>query len=126
MSACYEILLHIAEVCLRLKRQLVVAATFSRRTGVKDIVSLSRRYPDADIKVIWCRPKNDAEEEIRMRLARRNEEADQSSAVTTMARYTEVKKRYEEIVDLPHLELDTSPPKTIADCVSEALNYILA
>jgi predicted kinase len=126
MSACYEILLHIAEVCLRLHRRLIISATFSRNAGIETIGSISRKYPEADIKVIWCRPKNDTEEEIERRLARRREETDQASSVTTMRRYAEVKERYEDIVGVPHLELDTSPPKTVTQSESEAIRYILA
>jgi len=139
MIGSYEILLHAAEVLLHLRRSVIVSATFSRKKYQDDLYSFFRRLTQFKIilRIIWCLPTNDPEDEIMRRIESRRANEDLAIAcghsrytdpVNSVERYLEVKSRYEALdaTLLPHLRIDTSAPQTIEDSLRAALTYIRA
>ncbi len=123
MKGAYELLFASVGMNLRMPRSLIVTATFSRTSYWKNFFA-TFSCPAPHLKIIWCRPQNDSDEEIQRRLDGRQFGINCWSSVNSLERYHEVKNRYETI-KLPHLELDTSPPHTVDESAEKALAYIL-
>ena len=122
MLASYKLLLLAAECFLELHRPLILSATFSRCSYHAMLARLIGKHPDVQLKLIWCCPTNDSAKEIDRRLEKRRQE-NGASAVNSIDRYMEVKSRFQSI-QLPHIQIDTSPPKAEKDAIGEALRYI--
>ncbi len=126
MAASYELLLHATQLYLqRLKRSLIVTATFSRKEAQLELLGVLKRNPQVRSRVIWCLPVKDSENEVRTRLMRGFGEGAYTGSVTTLERYLEVKERFQRI-ELPHTKIDTFPPNSIERCVAQALAYVTA
>ncbi len=104
-------------------RSVTITATFSRKQGQENILALMTKHPDVNLKVVWCLPENDTREEIERRLRRPFGE-DYLGAVNSWERYCEVKNRYQPI-ELPHLQVNTSPPNTPEQSAHTVLTYIV-
>lgn len=120
MLGSYRMLFAATTANLQMGRSLIISATFSRKSYWLELLASIPRHP---IKVIWCRPQNDTDEEISARLARRRFGENCWSSVNTLDRYKEVKGRF-QAPTLPHLTLDTSPPNSVEDCVARAIEYL--
>lgn len=124
MGGAYRLLLETADWHLEQGRSVIVTATFSRNKGGQSrILELLEKHTNTTLKVVQCLPTNDPQEEIERRLARGFGEG-YVGGVNSYKRYLEVKNRYEPI-ELPHIEIDTSPPHTPEECAAEALRHIL-
>lgn len=124
MRMAYQLLLYNADLHLSNGRSLIITATFSRKSGQKELATIGTKYPQATLKVIQCLPLNDSQEEIEHRLSRGFGKG-YVGGVNSYKRYLEIKERYKPI-ELPHLEIDTSPPNLPEECAKKALAYILS
>lgn len=123
MAGSYNILFGLVSGYMRAGRSLIVTATLSsKKWGQDRLKSVYEQYPNAKVRVIWCKP-NLTDTELEERLSARS--ANYTGATSSVSRLRELEKRYEEI-ELPHLELDTSMPENIGGCVDEAIAYILS
>ena len=122
IASSYELLMNAVDVYLRLSRSLIITATFSRKIGQEKLKAVCDRYPNSELKVVQCLPKNDDDEEIQKRLSDRVFGKNCFSSVNSSERYNEVKNRFEPIL-LPHLKIDTTKP--FAFCIKEALEYLV-
>ncbi|MBP6859522.1 MAG: AAA family ATPase [Candidatus Magasanikbacteria bacterium] len=125
MKGSYELLYAAVGIGLRVGKSLIITATFSRSSYWENFQRVLTGCPSVNLRVIWCHPQNDTDQEIADRLSRRHFGVNSVSSVNSLARYHEVKSRYDTPV-LPHLELDTSPPHTIEECVRQAIAYLTA
>src|ERR1700704_958192 len=98
MTASYERLLKAADICLRLKRSLIVTATFSREHYQLELLKLLAKNPHAKPRIIWCIPINDSEDEVGRRLSRGFGEGCYTGSVTSLERYLDVKERFQKTV----------------------------
>ena len=125
MKGSYELLYAATAINLQMQKSLIITATFSRSSYWGEVTKTLNKHPEYQCKIIWCKPLNDTEEEIRNRLKKRIFGVNCYSSVNSIERYREVKDRYEPIY-VPHRELDTSPPNSIVICVNAAVNYIFS
>lgn len=132
MSGVYKFLFCIAEWHLAERRSLILTASFSRKAYWINFLRIleahrtearALRGKGASLKIVQCILRNDAKEEVEKRLTGRS--AEYSGSLNSLPHYLEVKARYEPI-EFPHLEVDTSPPKTPEECAEQALQYVLA
>jgi predicted kinase len=126
MKGAYDLFYSSITANMAMGRRLIVTATFSRTSywdNFLEILIAARLSPN--LRVIWCKPENDSDEEIARRLASRQFGVNCWSSVNSLERYHEVKARF-EIPPVEHLTLDTSPPNTVENCVDEAIKYILS
>ena len=125
MKGSYYLLYSAIEQVFEMERSLIVTATFSRIRYWKEILDAVNKHQNYDLKVVWCVPKNDSNEEISKRLAKRVFSVNSWSAVNSLDRYKEVKDRF-KLPPIPYIEIDTSPPNTPEKCVEQAVTYILS
>lgn len=125
MKGAYDLLYAATEINLRAKRRLIITATFSRARYWDPITETLGRHPETEPRIIWCKPENDSDDEIRHRLEGRKFGINSWSSVNSLERYHEVRSRFDPI-QFPHLELDTSPPNTPEKCAEQAVAYILS
>lgn len=121
MGGAYELLNTSAKLNLQIGRQLIITATFSRKKYWKNLQQIGN---PASMKIIWCKPINDSIEEIKRRLSGRQFGINCWSTVNSIERYLEVKTRFENPPP-PYLELNTSPPNSVEECVQKAMAYLL-
>lgn len=119
----YGVLLNAIENYIHLGRSLIVTATFSRETGQEKLREICEKYPNVEMKVLWCLPNADTTEEIQKRLSSRVFGENCFSSVNSLKRYNEVKNRFEPI-KLPHHKLDTTMP--LNKCLKDALAYLIS
>lgn len=124
MGVAYELLLHVADIHLRLGRSVIIIATFSKMVGQEDLLAVLKNHPEASMRIVWCFPFDDNEEEIKRRLARGFGEG-YVGGVNSLERYRETKKGFESIA-LPHIKIDTSSLVTQHECVTRAIGYIIS
>lgn len=131
MGGMYKFLFCIAEWHLAERRSLILTASFSRRAYWMNLLRIleahriearASKERNTPFRIIQCVLKNDTREEVERRLTARS--ANYSGSLNSFPHYLEVKGRYERI-EFPHLEVDTSPPKTPEECVEQALRHIL-
>lgn len=126
MKGSYQLLYSSVGINAAMGRSLIATATFSRAAYWDSFFqSVAAAGASPKLRVIWCKPENDSDEEIAGRLARRQFGVNCWSPVNTLARYNEVKGRF-QAPPIEHLMLDTSPPNTIESCVNLAAQYILS
>lgn len=125
MKGSYELLYAGVNIVLGMKRSLIITATFSRASYWEPLLAYLAQYPETALKVIWCRPLKDGDEEIARRLEGRIFGVNSWSSVNSMEHYAEVKNRF-EIPPVTHLELDTSPPHSPNECAKQVIAYILS
>ena len=126
MGMAYRIMLCAADENLKAGRSVIVTATFSRKIYQQMVNDLLAKHTDAQLRAIWCLPKNDSDEEIERRLSRGFGDGGYVGGVNSLARYNQTKDRYEAIELFPALQLDTSPPNTAESCAEQALGHILS
>ena len=119
MGAAYATMLFMADRNLKMGRDVILTATFSRTEGKGQIEKLLADNPGTKLKIIWCNPRDITQAEVELRLNR----PDYLGATTTLSRWEELRTAYQAI-DLPMLDLNTAPPHTVDECVKLALNYI--
>ncbi|MEK7181168.1 MAG: AAA family ATPase [Patescibacteria group bacterium] len=128
MAAAYDLLFATIQTYMaRLKRSLVVTATFSRKAGGQDrLLSTWDSYKESvDLRVLWCNPRNFDDAEVLRRLASRSfGVGGYIGGVNSLERVREVEARFEPIM-IPHIALDTSSPENEHACIVQALDYIL-
>ena len=126
MKGAYSLFYTAITENIAMGNDLIVTATLSRTNYWKDFLqALASAGVSPELRVIWCKPENDSDEEILRRLAQRKFGVNCWSTVTTLRRYNEIKARFDP-PQVEHLTLDTSPPNTIDGCTDKAAEYILS
>src|SRR5215813_13595518 len=80
MRVSYDLLLHAADVHLRLNRSILLSATFSRRSYQRALADLHRRHPEAKLRIVLCHPRNDSPDEVAHRISLRRAAAAAATA----------------------------------------------
>ncbi|OGY65337.1 MAG: hypothetical protein A3A16_02725 [Candidatus Harrisonbacteria bacterium RIFCSPLOWO2_01_FULL_44_18] len=123
MSESYQLLMHVVDFHLTYNRSLIITATFSRKTGQDALQNIYEKHPSVPVKIIQCKPTLLDDTAVEKRISSRGFGEKYIGGVNSLARYHEVKDRYEPI-ELPHIEIDTSGD--ISQCVEAALKFIAA
>lgn len=119
MGSAYATMLFMADRNLKMGRDVILTATFSRSLGKEQIDKLVADNPGTELKIVWCNPRDITQAEVELRLRREG----YRGATTTFGRWQELQAAYERI-DLPMLDLNTAPPHTVNECVRLAIDYI--
>jgi len=135
MGGAYTFLMRTIEWHLKEMRSLIVTATFSRRSGQRDLLRVYSAHFDERVgtnampcalRIIQCIPTDDSEELVNG-IFKRHVFGDGGyvGGVNSPERYFEVKNRYEPIF-LPHLKLETWPDQAPDTCATNALEYVIS
>jgi len=111
---------------LWVNHSVIATLTLTRESTRKGLLAVYEKHPKANLKIVRCAPKNDSREEIEKRLASRKFGVNYFGSTNSYERYLERKRSYEPMDNLPHIEIDTSPPHTPDESAEEALRYILS
>lgn len=123
MAESYRLLMRGVDLHLKYNRSLIITATFSRKTGQDALRKTYEKYLAAQVKIIQCKPTPLDDAAVEKRINNRGFGEKYVGGVNSLARYHEVKNRYEPI-ELHHIEIDTSG--NVSQCVETALKFIAA
>jgi len=56
MGGSYKMLMNAADINLGWGRSVIITATFSRKQGQDEVLALMARYPNVNLRVVWCVP----------------------------------------------------------------------
>lgn len=130
MGECYDLLIHAARSNLTLGKSVIITATFSSLRSRENLTQIVQDYPSVKLSIIvcgcWIEHEDAEKKEIERRLETRTFGKDYFGGCNSVEHYLADKKRYAVWTnELPHLNLDTFPPHTIEECLSQTLAYIL-
>lgn len=120
MRAAWKSLYALTDRALEAGQSVILAATFSRRAYVEELLEVTRKY-EARVTLIYC---SAPDETIQIRVAARNAE-DNFSNIMNMEGYYRVKERFEVYDDDPSVDvlyIDTS--HSVQECLGKIINYL--